>query len=351
MQANRQRDDAIQAMVPAGGILPGLGGSTFDLLLKLGQHRAPGADAVCAFVGGRLHRLSWGQLSEHVSRMAGLLSQMGALPGQRLLIAAPMGADASITLLAGLRLGLVPYLVADCVDQAALGNLLESTGAELAVGVDHIGEFKPLELLRAAAARTFGLRCIAGFGAAIPDGVVPLDHHLASDACPKVETPAGKALRQFGVVQIGQHVAGLANLSEASVLEAGLKVVQALEIAPDSRILTTQLGADLPALATGLAAALLSGAEYMPSGLFSLAGLEAGLQGDRKTHLVAPASTASALLKAGLAHHPAVATLVFIHAQTKTVHAHALPVPAEIPVVDIFCPSGSEIEILVRRPA
>lgn len=345
MQAARRSDEADET----GIRLPGLEGLTFDALLKLAQRRDAGASAISS-PGAGAQNLSPEQLGIRVARLAGLLDQIGTVPGQRLAILSPMGVEAAVTLLAALRLGLVPFLVPAGIDQPALTQLLERTGTEIAIGIDRVGTTEPLLMLREAAAHIFGMRCVAGFGTAIPDGVMPLDQYLASPDCPAMTGPISGGSRLIAVVDADHHGLQAAHLTETQVLEAGLRVVQALEIAPEARIASTMLGGDLPALATGLAAALLSGAEFMPLGLFSLDALEAGLTGGRKVHLVAPAATATALVKAGIAHHPAIASLVLVHLAGLPVESLALPGPVDVAVIDVFSPLAGMIEITVRRP-
>jgi mycobactin salicyl-AMP ligase len=346
MQAARASDEAVET----GIRLPGLDGLTFDALLKLAQRRNGEASAIACPVAGRAQHLSADQLGLRVSRLAGLLGEIGATPGQHLAILAPMGLPVAVALLAALRAGMVPFLVPVEIDQAALTRLLEHTGTEIAIGVDAVGTREPLLMLREAASHIFGMRCVAGFGPTIPDGVMALDQYLASATCPVMTDPADVVQRRIGVVDPDHHVFLADSLTEAEVLEAGLQVVQALEISPESRIASTMVGSGLSALATGLAAALLSGAEFMPLGLFSLYGLEASLSDGRKVHLVAPASTATALLKAGLAHHPSVASLVLVHLAGPAPRTLTLPGTVDVTVVDVFWPVTGTIGITVRRP-
>ena len=346
MQAARRSDEADEP----GIRLPGLDGLTFDALLKLAQRRG-GQTSAISYPGAATETLSPEQLGMRVARLAGLLGQIGPVPGQRLAILAPMGPEAIVTLLAALRLGLVPFLVPAGIDQPALTQLLERTGTEIVIGIDRAGPVEPLLMLREAAAHIFGMRCVAGFGSAIPDGVMPLDRYLASPDCPVVAGAPGGPPRQIGVINPDGDELQAGHLTETQVLEAGLRVVQALEISPEACIASTLLGGDLAALAAGLAAALLSGATFMPLGLFSLEAIEASLNVSRKVHLVAPAATATALFKAGLAHHPAIASLVLVHPAGQPAGNPALPGTIDVAVIDVFSPRAGTIDITVRRPA
>jgi hypothetical protein len=347
MQALKQTVHPADETADAGTALPGLDGLSFDTLLKLAQHRTGEASVISSPGSGPSARLSASQLGLRVARLAGLLGQIGTVPGQRLAILAPMGAPAVVALLAALRTGMVPFLVPGGIDQASLTRLLERTGTEIAIGVDVVGTRKPLLMLREAASHIFGMRCVAGFGAAIPDGVMALDHYLASESCPVMASPSNNLPRHIQVVDPDRYDLLPENLMETAVLDAGLQMVQALGISPDARIASTLLGAGLPALATGLAAALLSGAEFMPLGLFSLYGLESSLSGGRKVHLVAPAATATGLLKAGLAHHPSVGSLVLVHLDGQAPETLTLPGPTGVVIADVFS-RASGIDIRVR---
>jgi AMP-binding enzyme len=350
MQARMQTADVTDHTAETGIPLPGLDGLSFDALLKLAERRGGESSAISFPAVGAAQRLSADQFCMRVSRLAGLLGQIGAAPGQHLAILAPMGLPAALTLLAALRAGLVPFLVPAEIDQPSLTRLLERSGTEIAIGVDAVGKSEPLLMLREAAAHVFGMRCVAGFGTAIPDGVIALDQYLASATCPVMAAPVSALPRRIGVVDPDQPGLLAGHLTETQVLEAGLRVVQALEISPESRIASTLVGAGLPALATGLAAAMLSGAELMPLGLFSLYGLESSLSDGRKVHLVAPASTATALLKAGLAHHTSVASLVLVHLAGQPPEPLTLPGPVGVPVADVFSLATGGIDIRVRHP-
>ena len=143
MQAARRSDEADEP----GIRLPGLDGLTFDALLKLAQRRG-GQTSAISYPGAATETLSPEQLGMRVARLAGLLGQIGPVPGQRLAILAPMGPEAIVTLLAALRLGLVPFLVPAGIDQPALTQLLERTGTEIVIGIDRAGPVEPLLMLR-----------------------------------------------------------------------------------------------------------------------------------------------------------------------------------------------------------
>lgn len=324
---------------PAGSMLEGI---TFDTLLQLAQRRYGSSPAIRTLAvesdlaAGPARQnliLSFDQLEIRIGHMAALLRQIGVQQGQRLAVMAPLGADSIVALLAGIRAGCEPVLIpVDCPDNV-LARLLEHSAIEVAIGVDHFAGYSPLLALRSAAAKVFGLRCIAGFGTDIPDGVVPLEQVLASlDMLTPGTHEQTVAARHFGLFeqQTGHVVAG--GLAEAKVLEMALDVVQALQIAPGARIVSTLLGGHLAALATGPAAALMTGASYQPLGLFSRAALAASLSGIEPVHLVLPGNMEKAFSQSSLNSHPSLTSVVFVHHGIADAPTH---LPGHLTVIDV----------------
>ncbi len=77
--------------------------------------------------------------------------------------------------LACLQAGMTPMLVRPDLDVAMLTAKADQIGATLAIGASPDTQIPTLPRMREMAARSFGMRCVAGFGADLPDGVVPLD--------------------------------------------------------------------------------------------------------------------------------------------------------------------------------
>ncbi|PZO00173.1 MAG: hypothetical protein DCF30_10145 [Hyphomicrobiales bacterium] len=288
--------------------------------------------------------LSFGQLETKVDQLARLLAINRAQPGARVAILAPMGPEAIISVLACLRVGLSPMLMPLHGNELELLRLIEAADAVMAIGVGRVGTMRPLLMLRELAVRAFGTRFVGGFGAQVPDGIAPLDTLMASASLhPLPEVAQRTALQVVDAVTL----AGPLPVSERDLLARALDISRLLKPMDSSRIVTTLVGGDLAALASGPAMALLTGVELLPLGLFSLGDLQACMEGGRNVHLVLPGSMEPALAHSRLASHPALASLVFVQ---RPAGSRALPAVdrSDIAIVDVDVTSAAEVTVSRR---
>lgn len=286
------------------------------------------------------------ELDRRVDRLAGLLTLARPQPGARVAILAPLGPEALISILACLRAGLSPLPLPPHAGESELLDMIERSGAVMALGVGRIGPLRPLLLLRDVAARAFGMRFIGGFGADVPDGVAALDQLLGHGASqPAVPTLARSAIS----VVDSRSFAGPFALGEKEVLAKALEISRVLKPLASSRIITTLVGADLAALATGPGISLLTGVELLPLGLFVLDDLRACLEGGRMVHLVMPATMEPALARSRLGGHASLSSLVFVRRAGEEPVALAIDRP-DIAVVDVTVLGATSLEIARRLP-
>lgn len=288
--------------------------------------------------------LSFGQLETKVDQLARLLAFNRAQPGARVAILAPLGPEAIISALACLRAGLSPMLLPLHGNELELLRLIEASEAVMAIGVSRVGTLRPLLMLRELAVRAFGTRFVGGFGAQVPEGIAPLDTLMESatlHALPEIERRM--ALQVVDAATLGGPLA----VSEREVLGKALEISRLLKPMASSRIVTTLVGGDLAALASGPAVAMLTGVELLPLGLFSLGDLQACIEGGRNVHLVLPGTMEPALAHSRLASHPALASLVFVQ---RSAGDRALPAidRQDIAIVDIDVTSAAEISVSRR---
>lgn len=327
-----------------------LDGLNFDTLLKAltagrGYEPAlrdpPGRQGWSDVVPGSL---SFGQLETKVDQLARLLAFNRAQPGARVAILAPLGPEAVISVLGCLRAGLSPMLMPLHGNELELLRLVETSEAVMALGVGRVGTLRPLLVLRELAVRAFGTRFVGGFGAQVPEGIAPLDTLMESGtlhALPPVEQRM--ALQVVDAATLGGPMA----VSEREVLGKALEISRLLKPMASSRIVTTLVGGDLAALASGPAMAMLTGVELLPLGLFSLGDLQACIEGGRNVHLVLPGTIESALAHSRLASHPALASLVFVQREAGARVLPAINRP-DIAIVDIDVASAAEISVSRR---
>jgi AMP-binding enzyme len=343
MQAQRRIADAASQV----------DGLSLDALLTAARHirphdialrDPPGRESWSGMVPGAL---SFAALDEQVMKLASLFGMIQAAPGAGVAILAPMGPEVIASIMAALRCGLSPFILPLHASEDDLCALIEQGQAALAVGLSQVGDQRPLVGLRAAAARSYGLRFVGGFGPGVPDGVADINKILESAHGINLQVttrPGGR------ILTVDPRVMRLTDsLNEQSMLTASLEMARLLRIAPSSRILTTMIGGDLASLASGLGASLLTGAEFLPLGLFRLSDLWASMTDGRRVHLVLPAAIEPAVLRAGLGQHEAVASLVFVHQGGLDGQLRRpAGMRAATALFDLAAPSADQIEARLR---
>ncbi len=338
----------MQAETDATTVLEGL---DFDALLKaLASGR--GYEAALRDPPGKRNwsdtaptSLSFLQLNERVDQLARLLAINHAQPGSGVAILAPMGPEAVISIFASLRAGFSPLMLPLHADEPELLRLMDVANAVMALGVGRVGPLRPLLTLRNLAMRAFGTRFVGGFGPEIPDGVAPLDTLGRSAGLNALPEPAERAALQ---VVDALTLAGPLAVTEKHVLSRALDISRLLKPLASSRIVTTLVGGDLAALATGPGMALLTGVELLSLGLFSLGDLQACLAGGRNIHLVIPGAMEPALAHSRLAGDPALASLVLVH-RPETSRSLPAVIRPDLAVVDVFVKGAADITVAKRQ--
>lgn len=285
------------------------------------------------------------ELDRRIDQLARLLTVNKGQPGASVAILAPLGPEAVISVLACLRAGLSPLMLPLHGNELELLRLIEASGAVMALGVGRVGPLRPLLTLRNLAMRAFSTRFVGGFGPDVPDGVAPLDALLANASLhllpAAVERPA---------LQVADAVslAGPQQISERALLGKALDISRALKPMTSSRIVSTLVGGDLAALASGPGMAMLTGVELLPLGPFNLGDLQACVEGGRSVHLVLPGSMEPALAHSRLAGHPALASLVFVQ-RAGGEHSYPAIDRADLAIVDIAVHSAADITVTRRQ--
>jgi hypothetical protein len=291
--------------------------------------------------------LTFAEIDQRATRLAGLLSLARLPERSHALILAPMGSDMLLAMVGALRAGLRPVLLPLNAATDRLRHWLDVAGPSVVVATTRCGELEPSRMMRDAAARSFNARLVCAFGPDVPDGVVPLDHVLGGTG---QTPPAPTVTSPPGIMTIGIETAQGARLSvtESELLAATMEIAKGARLSQEARVLSLMTSPGLCALAAGPYLALLTGAEYLPLGLFSLSALWAGLSDGRPTCLVAPAGIEAALRAAGIVGHETNSAIMLIH-QT---------VPGDEPlreagpgrILDLYRkPDGSGVSVIERR--
>ena len=200
-----------------------------------------------------------------------------------------------LTVLAAHRAGLIVALLPQLWRQAELTAALNRVGARAIVtqakidGVDHA------DLAMNAAAETFSIRHVCGFGDDLPEGMAPLD--LALDAGSST-TPAviqdGRraALISFDVTPDGIRAVPRTHLN---LIAGGLAVFLESRLPQGAKLMSAFLPSSFAGLASSLVVWLLSGGTLAFHHPFDAEVLERQLNEDSCDTLIAPASMAQRL--------------------------------------------------------
>lgn len=227
-----------------------------------------------------------------VSRLAAGLRRLGLAPGSSVAICLPGSSEACLAILAVERAGLLPCLVPLAWNDEEIARAMRSIEARAAITQAIVADLRPADTLRGIARDYLGLRCVAAFGPAVPDGVMDLDRVLVEESAagPPIgpePTAGGPGLVTFAPRR-GERVP--LYQSAAGLTAARLAIDAARPIGASDRILTLLAADDLAGLATGLAASLAARATLEIHGLFGAEALSRALQRAPATHVVAPAS-------------------------------------------------------------
>jgi hypothetical protein len=290
--------------------------------------------------------LTFSQLDQRATRLAGLLSLSRLPERSHALILAPMGSDLLLAMIGALRAGLRPVLLPLSATADELRRWLDVAGPSVVVTSTRCGDLEPARMMRDAAARSFNARLVCAFGPDVPDGAVPLDHVLGGTGQtpqpPTVTSPAG-------IMTIGIETAQGARLAltESDLLASAVDIAKGMRLSEEARVLSLMTSPGVCALASGPYLALLTGAEYLPLGLFSLSALWAGLSDGRPTCLVAPAGVEVALRAAGIVGHETISALMLIHRAAPGDASQREAGPGRI--IDLHCrPDGSGVSAIER---
>jgi hypothetical protein len=253
--------------------------STLDDLFRTAVVRTPDRCALIdpadrgSFSDGPARRLSYAQADSVVSAVARRFLDCGLPANAIVAVQLPNVVESVLVLLAILRAGLIAAPVPLLWRQVDMVRALGQIGARALVVARRVGAVDHGDLAVHVAAETFPIRFVFGFGAPLPDGVIPLDDVF--DAAPAEMAPVERwgdpashvAALTFEVTSEG--VMPLAR-SNAQLAAAGAAVVSELGGAGVcARIISGSSIASLAGLAGGVLPWLLAGATLVLQHPFS----------------------------------------------------------------------------------
>jgi acyl-CoA synthetase (AMP-forming)/AMP-acid ligase II len=291
--------------------------------------------------------LTFADIDQRSRRLACLLSLSRLPERSQALIFTPHGTEQLIAMLGAIRAGLRPFLMPLSAVTASLTKWLDAAGPAVAIATSRCGDIEPAMLLRDAAARSFNARLVCAFGTDAPDGVVPLNNIIANQtqlpAAPVITSPQDaltiSAETSHGIRQV---------MMEREIVAATVEIARVARLSDNQRLLSMMMSPSLCALATGPYLAMLTGAELLPLGLFSLSALWAGLSDGKPTTLIAPAAVENVLRAAGIIGHGSINSVMLVHSALPPKMAAFSGEPGRI--IDLFSDRNNLLILMERLP-
>lgn len=116
--------------------------------------------------------------------LAAQLRTLGVQPGDAVLLMLPNSVEAPLALVGTLMAGAVPAIAPADEKVDTLRAMAERSEATAIITMNRIGDIKLGEKARQVAARLISIRCVAGFGLDLPDGIVSLEGWSEEDVMP-----------------------------------------------------------------------------------------------------------------------------------------------------------------------
>jgi acyl-CoA synthetase (AMP-forming)/AMP-acid ligase II len=285
---------------------------SFDTLVSATARLRPDSPAF----HDRTQTLSYGVLAMQVAVLARHLNDSGIKRGERILLTGGAEIALLLAIVAALRGGYEPVLAP--LDLA--GTDLAAYASELKVaaiiGPSHYGDFSPAETFLTTAASVATIRLVASYGPEAFDGAVDLSpaacrRYAAAIPDNGLERAAAAATAPAHIVTLDRRH-GLKPFfhQQSTLVAAGLDFAARAKIGRETPILSTLPPTSFAGLVAGPFAALLSGAALHLHGPFDARDFVAACNRLAHPHLVAPLAVAQDLLRSGVMHDVASATLV-----------------------------------------
>jgi hypothetical protein len=259
--------------------------------------------------GNSPRHLSFGDFKRECDFFAGQIETLGLVPGNRALILLPNIVEAAIAVVGCMSAGITPALAAIDESVETLRIAAERIGASAIITNARCEEIRPADLARQVAARVISVRCVAGFGHGLPEGVIPLDGWSEQDIDPNPNRPE-RQQDQEGLITFSNGPEGLvAHIrSEAQAIADALAVATRHKLARDCALVSTMHPVGSAALAASLLMPLFLGAQVRLVGPFKAERLRMALRDTKQATLLCPASFVP-LIRESRMHEPALAAL------------------------------------------
>src|SRR5580700_1727551 len=232
---------------------PQSGGSrvTIDEIFRRVAQRRPEALALAdapnrkTFTDGAPRHLTFAQADRMVSAIAGRLRHM-QLPTDAIVgIQLPNIVENILAILGVMRAGMIAAPLPLLWRRADAVAALSRVGAKALITCGHVGSVNHCQLAMRVAADVFSIRYVCGFGADLPDGVVPFDDLFASDKLdpipPLERERQANAAAHLAAITFDTAEGGLLPVARnhSELVAAALVVLLESRLAQNANILST----------------------------------------------------------------------------------------------------------------
>ena len=237
----------------SGAAQPQQGGSrvTIDEIFRRIAQRRPEALALAdapnrkTFTDGAPRRLTFAQADRMVSAIAGRLRKM-ELPTDSIVgIQLPNIVENILAILGVMRAGMIAAPLPLLWRRADAVAALTRVGAKALITCGHVGGVNHCQLAMRVAADVFSIRYVCGFGADLPDGVVPFDDLFTAeklDPVPALDRErASNPAAHLAAITFDVGETGIVPVarSHLQLLAGGLGVLLESRLVQDATMLST----------------------------------------------------------------------------------------------------------------
>src|SRR5215470_14456146 len=245
------------------------GRATLDDMFRRAAARRPKAIALMdppnreSLTDGAPRQLTYAQADRIVSAIAGRLHRLGLQTDSVIGLQMPNTVESVLTFLGIMRAGLIAAPLPLLWRGADVVATLSRLGAKALITCNRVGAVDHGDLAVHMAAEIFPIRYVCGFGARVPDGVVPFDDLLTlekPDPLPSIERAVNPAAH-LALITWDVSPAGLVPVARNhfEMLAAGLAVILEGRIAQDATILSALTMSSFAGIALTIVPWLVSG--------------------------------------------------------------------------------------------
>jgi hypothetical protein len=271
---------------------------SLDDLFRRSVARKPDADALAdpldkaRITGQQPRRLTYAQADRAVANLAAHFVEAGMPTGSIVALQLPNTIEATLTVLAAVRAGLVVALLPQLWRQAELTDALNRVGARALIGFARIDGIDHAEIAMNAAAEAFSIRHVGVFGNDVPEGIAALDDIVFGPN--QLRTIAERDPRRANVITFDFTPEGLRVVprTQMQVIAGGLAIFLETTVLPGTRMLSAVMPSSFAGLCASTVTWLLSGGSLGFHHPFDGETLLGQVVRDRIELLIAPAPLA-----------------------------------------------------------